>query len=263
MVGITSKSGGSGNEHERSASGSGFKHLTPADEAFRILLSSLPKRLPEIETVPISMALHRILAKDVSSPIDVPRFDRAAMDGFAVIAEGTYGASTVAPVILRSAGSIRIGSTPRISMKKGEAISIVTGGQMPEGANAVVMVERTTRQRGGAIEISSEVHLGENVSRIGEDVRKGALVLKKGTRILPQDLGMLAYLGLAEVSVMRRLRIAVLSTGNELGDRVDSASGRIPDVNRPILIGAIRELGCEPVDLGIVADEFEQISARL
>jgi molybdopterin molybdotransferase len=263
VVGITSKSVGSGNEHERSASGSGFKHLTPADEAFRILLSNLPKRSPEIETVPISMALNRIIAKDVYSPIDVPRFDRAAMDGFAVIAEDTYGASTVAPVTLRSAGSIRIGSTPEISVKKGEAISIVTGGQMPDDANAVVMVEHTTRQRDGAIEISSEVHPGENVSRIGEDVRKGALVLKKGTRILPQDLGMLTYLGLNEVSAVRRLRIAVLSTGSELGDRVDSASGRIPDVNRPILIGAIRELGCEPVDLGIVADEFDQISARL
>jgi molybdopterin molybdotransferase len=178
VVGITSKSVGSGNEHERSASGSGFKHLTPADEAVRILLSNLPKKPPEIETVPVSMALHRILAKDVYSPIDVPRFDRAAMDGFAVIAEDTYGASTVAPVTLRSAGSIRIGSTAEISVKKGEAISIVTGGQMPDDANAVVMLEHTTRQRDGAIEISSEVHPGENVSRIGEDGCTGALVLK-------------------------------------------------------------------------------------
>lgn len=216
-----------------------------------------------METVPVSTALGRGLARDVVSEVDVPPFDKAAMDGFAVIAEDTYGAIATVPVFLRSVGSVRIGVAPTARLKKGEAVSIVTGGQMPQGANAVVMVEYTKQREDGTVELSDEVHPAENVARVGEDVQRGTVVLKKGTLILPQDLGMLTYLGLDEIVVAKKLSVAVLSTGSELHDGSASASGKIPDVNRPILMGAIRELGCEPVDLGIVADEFEQIRSRL
>ena len=162
---MTSKSFGSSNEHGHDVSGSGFKHLTRVDQALRILADNLPKKSPETETVSVSFALNRVLGKDVFSPVNVPPFDRAAMDGFAVIAEDTYGATTVAPVILRSTGGIRIGSPPGISVKKGDAVSIVTGGQMPPGSNPVVMIEHTKRHQEDLIEISSEVHPGENVSK--------------------------------------------------------------------------------------------------
>jgi len=226
-------------------------------------MSNLRWKCPEVETVAVSMALGQVLAADVISPVDIPPFDRAAMDGFAVIAEDTYGSTATAPVFLKVVGNVRLGEDVNIRLSKGEATSIVTGGQMPQGANAVVMVEYSKLREDGTVELSDEVHPAENVARVGEDVRKGTLVLKKGTRILPQDLGMLTYLGMTEVIVARKLRVAVLSTGSELQEVSAFKQGKIPDVNRPALIAAIRELDCEPVDLGVAADEFSQIRSKL
>jgi len=190
------------------------------------------------------------------SPVDIPAFDRAAMDGYAVNAEDTYGASLSSPIVLK-----HLVDSSRL--KKGEAFQVVTGGQMPTGANAVVMSEYASAPTDGSVEVMSEVHPFENVSRIGEDVRKGALVLKSGQRLLPQDIGMLVYLGYDQVRVKRRLRIAVLSTGNEIRDGQASSTGGIPDVNRPTLLNAVREIGCEPIDLGIAVDEFNAIQSKL
>jgi len=237
--------------------------LTPVPEALRIVISNLPKKSLGVETVPLSSALGRILGRDVVSQVDVPPFDRAAMDGFAVIAEDTYGATPTAPVFLRTLGSVQIGTAPTVRVGRGEAASTVTGGRMPQGANAVVMVEYTNEREDGTVEVSDEVHPAENIARAGEDVRKGSIVLRKGTRILPQDLGMLTCLGLNQVAVMRKPRVAVLSTGSELQNEPSVSSNRIPDVNRPTLISALHQLGCEPVDLGIVPDEFEQIRSKL
>ncbi len=249
--------------HEHEVCGSGFKHLTPVSDALGIAMSNLRWKCPEVETVAVSMALGQVLAADVISPVDIPPFDRAAMDGFAVIAEDTYGSTATAPVFLKVVGNVRLGEDVNIRLSKGEATSIVTGGQMPQGANAVVMVEYSKLREDGTVELSDEVHPAENVARVGEDVRKGTLVLKKGTRILPQDLGMLTYLGMTEVIVARKLRVAVLSTGSELQEVSAFKQGKIPDVNRPALIAAIRELDCEPVDLGVAADEFSQIRSKL
>ena len=209
------------------------------------------------------MALGRILGQDLISPIDIPPFDRAAMDGFAVRAEDTYGASVSSPIFLRSVGRIETGDVPPLGVNKGEAVLVATGGQMPHGANAVVMVEYTKNLSNGAVEVSGEVHPAENVSRIGEDVRKGTVALKEGVRLLPQDIGMLSCLGFIEVSVKRRLKVAVLSTGNEIRERPSAMSGKVPDVNRPILLNAVRELGCEPIDMGIASDEPRQIREKL
>jgi molybdenum cofactor synthesis domain-containing protein len=231
--------------------------------ALQLVLNNLPKEAIGVERVPLQTSLSRVLAQDLIAPVDIPPFDKAAMDGFAVRADDTYGASTAAPVFLQTFGDIRIETTPRISLKKGGAIAIATGGQMPQGADAVVMVEYTKQQAKETVEISSEVHPAENVSRVGEDVQRGTVVIKKGTRILPQDLGMLMALGLMEVQVRLKPRVAVLSTGNELVERQNNAPGRIPDINRPILMAALLNLGCEPVDLGIVPDQFDQIHSRL
>lgn len=246
--------------------GSGFKHLTPVAEALRIVISNLPKKSLGEQTLPLSSALGRILARDVISQVDVPLFDRAAMDGFAVTAEDTYGATPTAPVLLRTLGSVQLGA-PTVRVGRGEAVSIVTGGQMPPGANAVVMIEYTNKRKDETVEVSNEVHPAENVACMGEDVRKGSTILKKGTRLLPQDLGMLTCVGLNEVAVVAKPKVAVLSTGSELENQplVPSVYMRrmIPDVNRPTLIGALSELGCEPVDLGIVSDEFQEIRSKL
>jgi molybdenum cofactor synthesis domain-containing protein len=243
--------------------GKGFKHLTPTSEALETVMEQVTKRSITIENVPVLSALGRVLSHDLMSPSDIPPFDRAAMDGFAVRAEDTYGASVSSPILLQTIGAVGIGVNPTVSVRKGDAAFVVTGGQMPQGANAVVMVEYTEQTKNGSVEVSGEVHPAENVSKIGEDVRKGTVVLKEGTRLLPQDIGMLSYLQLTEISVKRRLKIAVLSTGNEIQERPGSKSGKIPDVNRPTLLSAIRELGCEPIDIGIARDEFSEIQGKL
>jgi molybdenum cofactor synthesis domain-containing protein len=247
--------------HHFDVSRRGFKHLTSTREALKTLTSRLPENVLEIESIPLSSALHRVLGEDLYSPIDVPAFDRAAMDGYAVRAEDTYSASVSSPILLRVVGETSVPGM--VSMRKGEASLVVTGGQMPQGADAVVMIEYGKQSSDGAVEVSTEVHPAENVSRIGEDVRKGTLVLKAGQRLLPQDLGMLVCLGFDRVRVKRRPKIAVLSTGNEIHDGPSASSGKVPDVNRPTLLNAVRELGCEPIDLGIAADEFDAIHGKL
>lgn len=248
-------------DHE--VAGKGFKHLTPTNKAVEAVIEHLPRRDMGIENVSVLSALGRILGQDVISPSDIPPFDRAAMDGFAVRAEDTYGASANSPILLNSVGGVAIGTQPTVSVRKGDAAFVVTGGQIPQGANAVVMIEYTRQAGDSEVEVSGEVHPAENVSRIGEDVRKGSAVLRAGMRLLPQDIGMLSYLGFLEVSVKRKLKIAVLSTGNEIQEKPDRKSAKIPDVNRPTLLSAVRELGCEPIDIGIARDEFSEIQEKL
>ena len=249
--------------HEHDVSGKGFKHLTSSTNALSVMFSKLPTRLSVTEECPIGSALGRVLGQDLVSPVDIPSFNRAAMDGYAVRAEDTYGASVTAPVFLRFAGNIPIGVNSVAALNRGEAMSVATGARLPEGANAVVMVEYTKHTEDKSVEITEQVHPAENVSRIGEDVKKGMMVLREGVRLLPQDIGMLSSFGWANVRVKPKLKIAVLSTGNELHTGATSIPGRILDVNRPVLLSAIQQLGCEPVDMGIAVDEFDRIQSKL
>jgi molybdenum cofactor synthesis domain-containing protein len=242
--------------------GAGFKHLTPVHEAVRIVVNHLSQKITGLEMLPLSEVLGRVIAEDVVSLVHIPPFNRAAMDGYAVFAEDTLGASTTAPVPLKLTGSIAIGVVPKIRLNRGEALAVVTGGQIPEGANAVAMIE-FTKSSESIVEVSTELHPNENVSCIGEDVTKGSVILRKGTRILPQDIGMLTCLGFDRISVLRRPRVAILSTGNELQKESALVPGKIPDVNRPVLINAVKDYGCEPVDLGIVPDDYNTIRNRI
>jgi molybdenum cofactor synthesis domain-containing protein len=219
------------------------------------------KSLPGESVVPDS-ALSRVLSEDILSSIDIPPSDKAAMDGFAVIADDTYGASTSSPVMLRLVGRVDIGKAPNLRVGKGEAAAVATGAQMPEGANAVVMVEFTKYHSSDLVETWDDVHPAENVARAGEDVRKGSIVLRKGTRLLPQDIGMMKYLGLKSVRVVRKPIVAILSTGKELHDE-EFSRDKVPDVNRPVLSSAVRELGCEVIDLGVAPDRPEEIKSKL
>ena len=246
-------------KHE--ARGAGFKHLTPTHEAIQTLLQNLSVRLEEEEAA-VDTSLGRILAANVISNVDVPPFDRSAMDGFAVKAEDTYSASASTPITLRLVSELHIEDTPRMEVGKNQCASIVTGAQLPAGSNAVVMVEYTKRLNDTTIEIFSEVRPGENGSRLGEDVSKSTVVLRSGTIILPQDIGMLTGLGARRVTVVKKPRVAVISSGSELQDH-SSPIGKIVDVNRPMLIAACQNLGCTPIDLGIVIDDYEAIRTKL
>jgi molybdopterin molybdotransferase len=241
----------------------GFKEATRIEDARRIFYEALPRTPLHSEVVPISGSLNRVLAEDVRAEASVPSFEKSAMDGYAVIADDTFGSSQTNPTLLRLIGESKIGGAPRVLVHKGETATIATGAPIPQGANAVVMIENAKRTDTGEVEIYVAVAPGENVAQVGEDVKQGTVVLHMGRKLKPPDLGLLAALGRRTVRVVRRPRIGVLSTGNELSDAGRSAAGKIADVNRPMLMAMAEECGGMPVDLGIARDNVEQISRKL
>jgi molybdopterin molybdotransferase len=205
--------------------------------------------------VPLHSALNRVLAEDIIARENLPRFDRSAVDGYAVRAEDTFEASQFKPKTLRITEEDGVGSK--------QAKQVWTGNPIPKGANAVVMLENT-KPINGEVEVWVSVTPGENISKKSEDVRKGEVAAKAGTRLKPQHLGLIAALGIAEVKVVERPKIAILATGNELVE-IGGKPGedQIFEVNRLILSALCRELDAEPVDLGIVKDDEDEILGKL
>jgi molybdenum cofactor synthesis domain-containing protein len=241
----------------------GFKEATRIEEARRIFYEALPAtRLPS-EQVAVQKALNRILAEDVRAETSVPSFAKSAMDGYAVFAEDTFGSAPTNPSLLKLVGESKIGESPKTIVKKGQTVAIATGAPVPQGANAVVMLENTKRLETGDVEIYAPVAPGENVSEVGEDVKQGTVVLEKGRKLKPPDLGLLVALGRGTVNVVRKPKVGVLSTGNELSDITPEGTAKIADVNRPVLMAMVEESGGMPVDLGIANDDTEQISRKL
>jgi len=239
----------------------GFTRYARLADALKIVLSKA-KRL-ESEAVPFDRALGRVLAEDVISEVDVPPFDRSAVDGYVVRAADTFGASELKPVNLRIIGSMDIGVTSKLHVRKGEAIKIMTGASLPKGSDAVVMVEHT-RAKGKNIAVSAPVTPGKNVSEKGEDVKAGEVVLGRGCLLRPQDVGMLASMGKTLVRVSRMPEVAILATGSELrkpGERLGRAE--VTDINSYSLAAAAERFGGLSHRLGIVPDESEQLKRAL
>jgi len=241
----------------------GFKQATRIEDARRTFYGALPAISLLSEKVPVRTSLNRILAEDVRAETSVPSFDKSAMDGYAVVAEDTFGASQTNPSLLKSVGESKVGQVPKTIVRRGEAVVIATGAPVPQGANAVVMIESTKRLDTGDVEIYAPVAPGENVSKVGEDVREGTVVLERGRKLKPADLGLFVALGRRTVSVVRKPRVGVLSTGNELSNAGRGVTGKTADVNRPVLMAMVEECGGMPVDLGIAKDDSAQISRKL
>jgi len=221
-----------------------------------------PKPLPS-EVVLIGQALGRVLAEDVLSAVDVPGFDRAAMDGFAVKAENLYTADEQHPVVLKVVGEAEAGDIRSHRILNGESVEIATGAPIPTGANAVVMVEFTKRVE-HRVSIFKPVTIGENVTGAGSDIMCGELILRKSQVITPRETGLLAAAGVAEIPVYRKPRVAIFSSGNELinaGEQLKFA--KLFDINGPTLIAAITECGGEPTFSGILPDDYSTIKTRL
>ena len=239
----------------------GFKQTTSPEQALKMLLEHLSPRPLESERVPIDEALGRVLARDVLAGVNIPAFDRAAMDGYAVIAEDTFGSSQTNPALLKLTGKAVMGVSLEPNIMKGEAAEITTGAPLPLGANAVVMLEYVRRIDARQIEVLLPVTPGENVSRAGEDVRQRDTVLERGTRLTPPDVGMLAALMLNEAEVVRRPRVAILCTGDELVELgVSPQRGKIVNSNRFVLSALVRELGGSASYLGKAEDSVNDIS---
>ena len=245
-----------------------FLTVVDRDEAVRRFHTHLRLEPVGVEVVPLASAHERVLAEDILAGIDVPGFDRANVDGFAVRAESTFGAMEESPRRLRLTGeSIRPGERPTREIGPGQASQIATGAVVPRGADAIVMVEDTDLVPGAAgleLEITRSVGAGDNVSFAGSDIARGETILRAGQLITSRELGVLAALGLAEVTVYRQPRVAILSTGDELvAAGKPLQPGQIYDSNGPMLASAVRECGGEPVLLGIVNDHTADLETHL
>jgi molybdopterin molybdotransferase len=221
--------------------------------------------IPPIETVPLDRALGRRLAAPILAPFDVPPFDRSQVDGMAVHAADTFGASETTPAILRFAGEVHMGQAETIPLAAGHCMAVPTGGLLPPGADAMVMIESVELLDLATRLITHSVSPGNQVTRRGDDAKAGQTVIPAGRLLGSQEIGALAALGLHAVEVAGlSLRVGILSTGDELVDAAGPASsGMIHDVNGPMLAASVREAGAVPIPYGIVPDQLDQVQAAL
>ena len=241
-----------------------FLQVLDRDEAERRFRAAIDCTPRGAEVVPLDAALGRVLAEDVVSPVDVPSFDRSNVDGFAVVAEDTFGASEEVPrTVLLGEEEIHTGIVPATVIQPGTAVLIATGGMVPRGADAVVMVEHA-EVLGRELRIVRAVTAGSGVSFAGTDITAGETVLRRGRLLTSRDTGVLAAIGIASVSVWRKPIVAILSTGDEIiapGDEMQPA--KVYDSNGQVLADAVRELGGEPKRLGISHDDATALRERL
>jgi molybdopterin molybdotransferase len=239
-----------------------FFHAKSAAEA-RALLDRAPPVLLA-ETVPLAEASGRVTAAELRSPILLPEFPRAVVDGYAVRAEDTFGASSALPAYLRLVGEILMGQPAAIDPGRGEAVRIATGGMVPASANAVVMVEYTDTVGEGLVEVFRPAAPGEGTVQAGDDLQAGALLVPAGRRLRPQDVGALAGVGITAVDAYRQPRVAVVPTGDEIVPPDQSpAPGQVRDINTSALAAAVREAGAVPLPLPIVPDDPAALRATL
>ena len=235
-----------------------FLRLLHVEEALELLISRLPEGI-STEEVDIETAGGRVLAEEVRATRDLPGFERSQMDGFAVRARDTFGASETMPAYLEIVGEVPMGVESPVSLGAGQAAYISTGGAMPEGADAVVMVE-DSEVSGITVEVFKQVAPGENVIRRDEDIAAGSPVLQKGLALNPTHIGALAGMGISRVTVFTLPRVAILSTGDELEPfNIEPGPARVRDVNSPALRYAVEEAGCLAVPMGIVRDRVEEM----
>lgn len=248
--------------HARAARGLKFFFQAVTPEEARAALEEFAP-VPT-ETARVADAAGRVLAEDVHAPADLPHFDRANMDGYAVRAADTFGASTSAPGYLRLAGTIAMGTAARRPLAKGEAMRISTGGMLPRGADAVVMIEHTEEVGDGQVEIHRSVSPWQHVVRVGDDARRGEPVFARARRLRAHDLGALTGLGVTRVRVHRRPRIALIATGDEIvAPERKPRPGQVRNVNQYSLRAMIAEAGGVVRDLGVVPDRPDRLRTAL
>ncbi|WP_123622522.1 molybdopterin biosynthesis protein [Halorubrum sp. CSM-61] len=246
-------------------------------EAAREAIGSLDLS-PEPETVPLREARGRVLAERIDAAIDVPGFDRASMDGYAVRARDTFGADEAEPAELDLVGAVHAGAAPDVTVEPGTCAEISTGAVMPDGADAVVMVERTDeldaaggdpdveRDEPDRIAVRTAVAPGDHVMSAGADIAAGARALGPGTRLTPREIGLLSALGVDEVPVEGKPRVGIVSTGDELvrpGEDLDPSRGEIYDVNSTTIAAGVEEAGGEPVLYPHAGDDYDEMERLL
>jgi molybdopterin molybdotransferase len=242
-----------------------FLKLLPPDQALDLLLRSLPDRLQATETIGTRAALGRVSSEDVLAPHSLPSFPRSTVDGYALHARESFGASESIPGYLTLVGEVPMGSVASFSVQPGQAALIHTGGMLPQGADAVIMLEQTQMLKSPGedskeIEILRAVAEGENILLVGEDVKEGEIVLPRGVRLYAAETGGAMSLGITNIRVAMKPKIGIISSGDEIvpPDQIPSP-GQVRDVNSYSLAALVTEAGGEPVLFGIIADRLEDL----
>ena len=240
-----------------------FTSTISIDEARRLLREGV-RPIERVERVPLAEAEDRVAPADVASTIDVPPFSRSAMDGYAIVAADTAGATPSSPVRLRIADRIYTGQVPQARVTPGTCAEIATGAPLPDGADAVVMVEETSPAGDDYVDIRAKAAAGQNIGRRGTDITAGDPVVRRGDLLNPSRIGALAAIGCRDVPVYARPRVAVLSTGNEVVDPGAAlAGGQIYDVNRFTLSAVVRAHGGTPDPRAPVPDTLDALTCAL
>ena len=233
-------------------------------EALLLLQQHLPSCPAQKERGSLDNALHRICAADILSPENLPPYPRSTMDGYAVRARDTYGAGEKLPSYLEVSGEVFMGEFAEHGPKPGACYAIATGGILPPGTDAVVMLEHTVIIDDSMIEVVQQVAAGANIIETGEDVAKGEILIPTGHRIRPQDIGLLAGVGLEHITVFRRVRVGIISTGDEIipHDHIPQP-GKIRDMNSISLAAQVRSINAKPTFYGIATDEEENLAGKV
>lgn len=241
-----------------------FLNIVDRDEARSIFFAEIDMLPLGTETVSLGECQGRILAENLIAPMDVPAFDRSNVDGYAVHAENTFGAAEDCPLLLKIVdGSILPGDFPARPLEQKTAWAIATGAMIPRGSTGVVMVENTMT-RDGELEISRSVSPGANISFAGSDISRGETLLRKGEKLTSRETGVLAALGIAQILVFRKPRVAILSTGNEIiAPGTPYQMGKIYDSNSTVLADTVREMGAAPTILGIIPDQEDALEQMM
>jgi molybdenum cofactor synthesis domain-containing protein len=239
-----------------------FKLLMSREKALETIMEHI-KPVETAELIPIERSVNRVLARDLVAAMDIPPFDRAAMDGYAVKAEDTYGASEFSPKTLKLVGVLRAGESTSREIKNGECIRIATGCPIPPGADAVVMAE-FTEENGESVSIYKAVHPLENISLRGEDIKKGEVIIREGEILTPAKIGVFAALGIRKAPVYRKPRVAIIPTGVEVQDLgLKLSGGQVYDVNSYTLASLLLENGASVTRAPIIPDSYEALRAAL
>ena len=239
-----------------------FFNVQPVALALQTMLAHW-RPTPDIETLDPRAALGRTLAQDVRAPADLPAFRRSTVDGYALRAAESFGASPGLPALLRLAGELRMGEAAQQPLAPGSALLIHTGGMLPPDADAVIMLERTQPLGSAEIELLAPVAPGENVLQPGEDIARDSLLLGAGQTLRAQEIGGLLAAGVTQVRLRARPRVAILSSGDELvPPEAMPAPGQIRDINAHTLAALVSETGAVPLHCGIARDEFDDYLAR-
>jgi len=234
-----------------------FLELLPPEEALQRLLSLLPVQV-KTEDVKTELSLGRVTAQPVVAPHPLPSFNRSTVDGYALRAADTHGASEALPAYLQLADEVQMGAAPENTLERGQCALIHTGGMMPPGSDAVVMIEYTQLVKPEEVEILHSVAVGENILKVGEDVSQAEEVIPSGKRLRPAEIGGAMALGITELTVAQKPRLGILSTGDEvIPPAEDIQPGQVRDINSYTLSALVDQAGGEPVRYGIISDQAD------